>query len=82
MGVCRTIWNAVFGPLLIFTLFAAHAAYNTFGASPAGGVVIADFPRDTTAELRDAIVGSRKPLIKDVMGVLQGKLDDKDFLKR
>ena len=41
--------------------------------------IFQDFPKDTPKELIDAMIGLRKPLVKDFHSTLKGKISIKDF---
>ena len=78
MGLVK---NAILGPLIIYALLNGYVVYNTL-KKPKEGVQVQDFPKETTAEARDAIIAARKPLIDDLLLALQGKVDAKEFLEK
>ena len=71
MGVCGAICNFILGPLLIYFILMGHVAYQTF-KSPSELDVPA-WPSQATAQEKNAIIASRKPIIKDLMDVCAGK---------
>ena len=66
---------------LVLFFIALHTFYNTFQRSPDGDVVVQDFPEHMSKAERAAIIGGRKAIIDDMLGVYDGRLEDKEFLK-
>ena len=77
MGLLK---NAILGPLIIYWALMGHVMYNTFMRTPTEGVKVQEWPKDTKAEAKDAIIASRKPLIKDMFDILSGKGNVQKFL--
>ena len=78
MGLLK---NAILGPIIIYWLLMGHVIYNTFLRTP-GAVSVQEWPKDTKPEARDAIIASRKPIIKEIFGLLEGTADVKQFLDK
>ena len=72
MGLGRILVNAILGPLVIWgILLGITLGWHFLQTAPA--LSIQDFPAETPKEVRDAVVKNRKPLIKELMAVLQVK---------
>jgi len=69
---------AVVGPFLVYSAFLGHVVFRHFAETP-GPIEVQDFPKDTPKELIDAMIGLRKPLVKDFHSTLKGKISIKDF---
>ena len=72
MGLCRSVFNALLGPFLIYLVLMGHVGYRMFVEEPEP-LSVQDFPKGTAKEARDAVVSGRKALIKDFMDAFAGK---------
>ena len=79
MGVVRSIFSALFGPLAIYLLMLGHVVYQV-GFKEPEPLKVPQWPASTKPEDKQAIIAARKPILREFMDFLGGK--NAEFFKQ
>lgn len=72
MGVLRSVFRALLGPLCIYFIILGHGVYMV-GFKEADPLTVPQWPSTTKAEDKKAIIAARKPILREFMDFLGGK---------
>ena len=79
MGLIK---NAILGPIVIYLLLDFHMIYHVFMKDMNHEVTVQDWPKDIKPEAKKAIIESRKAIIDEVFGLLQGTTKVQEFVDK
>ena len=81
MGLLKTIGLAILGPLLIYAVLIGHIVCRVFLQTP-DAIQVQEWDKSMPKEVKDAVISTRKPLIKDFMDTVGSKMTPEAFAKK